>query len=67
MNFHNTKGFTLAYGKLVHTGTSLVEHVAGAVDTGLFVDISRLMDCRKKTHRSTTVTGKSCCFWKASG
>ena len=39
MNFHNTKGFTLAYGKLVHTGTSLVEHVAGAVDTGLFVDI----------------------------
>ena len=28
MNFHNTKGFTLAYGKLVHTGTSLVEHVA---------------------------------------
>ena len=27
MNFHNTKGFTLAYGKLVHTGTSLVEHV----------------------------------------
>ena len=24
MNFHNTKGFTLAYGKLVHTGTSLV-------------------------------------------
>lgn len=67
MNFHNTKGFTLAYGKLVHTGTSLVEHVAGAVDTGLFVDISRLMDCRKKIHRSTTVTGKSCCFWKASG
>lgn len=48
MNFHNTKGFTLAYGKLVHTGTSLVEHVAGAVDTGLFVDISRLMDCRKR-------------------
>ena len=39
MNFHNTNGFTLAYGKLVHTGTSLVEHVAGAVDTGLFVDI----------------------------
>ena len=39
MNFHNTKGFTLAYGKLVLTGTSLVEHVAGAVDTGLFVDI----------------------------
>ena len=25
--------------QLVHTGTSLVEHVAGAVDTGLFVDI----------------------------
>lgn len=28
---------------------------------------SRLTDCRKKIHRSTTVTGKSCCFWKASG
>ena len=50
MNFHNTKGFTLAYGKPVFSST-----------------FSRLTDCRKKIHRSTTVTGKSCCFWKASG
>lgn len=67
MNFHNTKGFTLAYGKLVHTGTSLVEHVAGAVDTGLFVDIFPFDGLPEKIHRSTTVTGKSCCFWKTSG
>ena len=65
MNFHNTKGFTLAYGKLVHTGTwSTWQELWIPVFSSTF---SRLTDCRKKIHRSTTVTGKSCCFWKASG
>lgn len=39
LNHKNMKGYYLAYGKLVHTGTSLVEHFAAAVDTGVFIDL----------------------------
>lgn len=39
INHRNTKGYCLAYGKIVHTGTSLKEHFAGSVDTGVFIDI----------------------------
>ena len=50
MNFHNTKGFTLAYGKLVHTGTSLWstwQELWIPVFSSIF---SRLTDCPEKRY-----------------
>ncbi|MGN0314994.1 MAG: phosphorylcholine transferase LicD [Fusicatenibacter sp.] len=39
LNYKNTKGYFWPFAKLVHTGTSLTQHIPRSVDTGVYIDI----------------------------